>query len=156
MKNNIIYYDTDEEDGSYAVFHIEALEISQSIIKKFSSLRKVAEHLIDEVAMNIISKYGDTVEFSQELLKNLRNDKDIDLFLLAPYDEKIKNILRKRLYIVLPEHLRKEYFDMQSGFMIHVKAMGIESMIVDNKKSDEGRFISGVSFDTIDSSWIVV
>ncbi|OIP55237.1 MAG: hypothetical protein AUK54_04225 [Helicobacteraceae bacterium CG2_30_36_10] len=152
---NVIYYNTDEEDGSYALFNIDAVEISESILKKFSTLREVAKYLIDGIIIETIAQFALSVEFPQNLLKQLHDDKEIDLFLLSSYDENIKNILKKRLFIVLPEYLRRKYFDVQNECLINVKAMGIESMIVDNKLA-EGSFISDVSFDRITSSWIVV
>ncbi|EDZ62060.1 hypothetical protein SMGD1_0263 [Sulfurimonas gotlandica GD1] len=123
---NLIYYN--KETGSYIQFEIEG-EHTYSFFDNETDIKDAANNFV-EYAMSKILQFGATIEFPIKLLQELEDEQEIDLFLLAPFNEKIKDALISCIFAIIPENNIKNYFDIKTNSHYISEAVGAESIII--------------------------
>lgn len=116
------------------------------------SIKEQASAQIDAV-MREISKYGKSLDFPQELLEVFRKESEVDMFLLAAYDKRIGQALKKCIYIPIPDLLQRMFRDIHSDALMNTQAIGIDSMIAYNMLEERKEFQS-ILFEELESDFI--
>ncbi|EDZ62077.1 hypothetical protein SMGD1_0275 [Sulfurimonas gotlandica GD1] len=149
---NLIYYN--KETGTYVQFEIEGKH-SYSFFDNEADIKDAANKFVDYV-MSKILQFGADVEFPIKLLKELEDEQEIDLFLLAPFNEKSKETLASCIFAIIPENDIRNYFDIKTNTRYISEAIGKDSIIICRELNDGKYSASNISFIELETKFITI
>lgn len=129
----LVYYNT--STTSYAEFDIEISKKDFEYYDANNFYDSVIDLVIDELL-----KFGNLSDkiniFPIELLENFIEDKELDIFLLAPYSDNIKNKLKKSIYLVLPQNIKPAYFETKTMNIVFAYAISQDSIMFEEIENE--------------------
>lgn len=147
---NIIYYNKDT--GTFCEFEISDIkdEIASDTSKK-EYLDVVLQHALSEIKM-----WGNTREFPEDLMKSFVNEIEVDLFLMANFDIKAKEILEDCLFYLVELKDMKTYLHIDTNEIVASEAIGKKSVILYKEKNSKIISAAKVSFSELEEKFVQV
>ena len=116
-------------------------------------LKVAAKNMIDD-GMKYILEFGGSIEFPQILLECFLDNEELDIFLLAGFDKRIREKLESYLYVESSYEHRDGFIGIKTNNYISVEAIGKNSMIMYQELSDGNIKAKNISFEDLESSFI--
>ncbi|EDZ62307.1 hypothetical protein SMGD1_0676 [Sulfurimonas gotlandica GD1] len=149
---SLIYHN--KKTGSYIEFDIDG-KYTSSFFSSETDIKNAANNFVEYVMPKIL-QFGASIEFPAKLLQEFKDEREIDLFLMAAFNDKAKEALSSCIFALVPDNNMRNYLDIKTNEYHTSEAIGKNSMIICRELYDGKYSADNITFEELESRFITV